>query len=462
MSIVPTPEAPSLSDGDAPTVLLIDDRPGHRESIGLVLRAEGYVVVETDTISKALTYVRRDPPNVVVSDVRLDTHDAGLRLLQVVRDQQPGLPIILYTGFPAIPDAVRALRLGAFDYIEFPVDAEVLLLAVSDALRVSPSRRMTLRQPYLQPFANSEEIVAASRAMQDVMRRVKRVARTKLPVLITGETGTGKELVAHAVHSNSDRASRGFVPVNCGGIPEALAESELFGYRKGSFTGALANKPGLVTEADGGTLFLDEVAELSPALQASLLRFLASGEIRPLGDNKVKRVDVRIVAATNRQLDHEVAERRLREDLFFRLKAAMFHVPPLRERLEDLDALVALWLPRLSAQVGVPVRRMAPNALSLLHRYSWQGNIRELYHVLELAVAMSESELISVENLGPEFTALAQRDESAGGRGPDDTHNERERLLRALQEHRWNASDTAASLGINRKTLWRWRRRFRL
>ena len=291
------------------------------------------------------------------------------------------------------------------------------------------------------------------------MRRVRRLGPTNVPVLLTGETGTGKDVVAQALHSCSRRASRRFVPVNCGAIPESLAESELFGHRKGAFTGAVADKRGLVTESDGGTLFLDEVAELTPAVQASLLRFLDSGEVRRVGDNEVRRVDVRIVAATNRSLDQQVAEGDFREDLYFRLKAATFHLPPLRERLEDLDALVAFWLPCLSAHAPTAVRGLTPSARARLRCYRWPGNVRELYHVLELAVATADGDLLTDEDLGPEFGVARGL-----GSAPrlDGAPGERDRVLSALERHRWNASQAARSLGVNRKTLWRWRQRLNL
>jgi DNA-binding NtrC family response regulator len=307
---------------------------------------------------------------------------------------------------------------------------------------------------------NFDQIVSASSAMREIMRRVARVGPTEVPVLIMGETGTGKELVARAIHANSRRASRPFVAVNCGAIPEGLAESELFGHRKGAFTSANTDKRGLVTDADGGTLFLDEVAELPPAIQASLLRFLDHGEVRRVGENQMTRIDARLVAATNRDLEREVAAGRFRDDLYFRLKAATFHLPPLRQRLDDLDALVACRLPELSARAGFPTRVLSPGARALLHRYEWPGNIRELSNVLELAVAMAEGELITEDALGPEFTALRTRTPAAGDGNPQDA--ERARILAALEAHRWHASDTARSLGVDRKTLWRWRRRLGL
>ena len=437
-------------------VLLVDDRGENRQSIAQLLTESGYQVRQAGDVTEAVAALRLLPFDLVLTDMRMEADDDGIQLLQAVRTERPDLPVIVYSGFPRVTDAVSVIKLGASDYLEFPLDPDQILLAVSNAVaarRCVPAAR-DARAQLSEPL---DDVVAASPAMRAVFDWVARIARTDIAVLLTGETGTGKELVARTLHAQSDRRARPFVPVNCGAIPEGLTEAELFGYRRGAFTGAVADKVGLVEQADGGTLFLDEIGEVTLATQVRLLRFLEDGEVRRLGEVKSRRVDVRVIAATNCALRDEVAGGRFRADLFFRLNVASRHLPPLRERPEDVDALVERWVPRLAAGVAPGVRSVSPCALALLRAHTWPGNVRELRNVLKYAVSLATGELLTEQDLAPLLGSESPMPQS--GSVHPTSEDDRDRLLAALNTHHWNHRRTAASLGISRTTLWRRLRR---
>jgi DNA-binding NtrC family response regulator len=382
---------------------------------------------------------------------------SGIALLEEILRAQPGACVVLMTAHGTIDSAVEAMRKGAFDYLTKPLDREVLLLAVSRAIErtrlVSENRR--LREELRGRF-RVENLVGAHGSMQEVFRVVHKVARSSSTVLIYGESGTGKELVARAIHVTSDRRDRPFLPVNVGALPETILEAELFGYEKGAFTGADARKIGLFEQASGSTLFLDEVGELKRDLQVKLLRVLQEREIIRVGGTEPVPVDVRVVAATNRDLEREVREGRFREDLFYRLNVIPIALPPLRERRTDIPLLVEHFL----AKHGEPgrARRIAPEALEALVAYAWPGNVRELESVVERTLLLAEGEVIRLEDL-PATVRMRGR---AGGGGipveiPDGGLDlddlERTLILRALEKSGGNVTRAARLLGLTRRTL---------
>jgi DNA-binding NtrC family response regulator len=409
-------------------------------------------------VLEGVTRLRALPTDVVFVDVEKETDQDALMPLQTLKGEFPYLPVIVYTDSPSLADAVRAIKLGASDYMALPAQTDEVRRAVKCAAdeRRDPSAAMSNVQAYRPPH----DIVAKSPVMRAVLDWIARIGNKDIPVLLTGETGTGKELVARAVHATSDRRARPFVPLNCGAIPADLFEAEMFGFGKGAFSGAVRDKPGLVEVAHCGSLFLDEIGELPLGLQVRLLRFLECGEVRRLGETKTVHVDVRVIAATNRSLRDEVNLGRFRADLYFRLNVAKCHIPPLRERLDDLDALAEHWLPRLAQRLAPGVRGINHSALSLLRCYAWPGNARELRNVLEQALTLASGPMLTVGDVTSalESTALA----AISGPVVSEHGQERDRLLEALERHHWKLRRTAATLGISRSTLWRRLRQHRI
>lgn len=440
-------------------VLLVDDRPDNRRTMAALLAHAGYGVEEAASVPEALSRLRAGLVDVVLSDVRMDAEDDGLTLLRTITARVSHPPVILYTGAPRTRDAVRSMKLGASDYLELPVDPDVFLLALANAIVANPGRRTAVDSQELVAGL-SHQVLAASPAMRAILDWARRIGRTDLAVLLTGETGTGKELIARAVHASSARSERSFVVVNCGAVPKELLEAELFGHQKGAFTGALADKAGLLEEAHRGTLFLDEVGEMLPSMQVALLRFLEDGEVRRPGATKVRYLDVRVITATNRDLRGLVARGGFRSDLYFRLNVADCHIPPLRERPEDLDALVATWLPRLAEHLASRVCDVTPGALARLRGHGWPGNVRELRNVLQRALTAASGDVLTEQDvaaaLGSDF--LGREQGHPGLSQKEEPH----RLLEALERHHWNRASAAASLGISRSTLWRKLRRYGL
>ena len=438
-------------------VLVVDDDAAMRDLLTEHLGEEGYQVEAAPGGRSAVERVRDGGVDLVITDVRMPDLE-GLDLMREIQSVDPAPTVITITGFGSIENAIRAMKLGAYDYLCKPFDIEELSMVVDRAMRERTLRRevATLRREVQRPYRLGN-LVGVSDPMRDVLEMVRRLSQSTAGVLITGESGTGKELVARALHYNSARARRPFVAVNCAAIPETLLESELFGHKRGAFTDARADHAGLVVEADGGTLFLDEIAELSPALQAKLLRVLQDREVRPVGATRTEKVDVRVIAATNRDLEIWMRDGRFREDLFYRLNVVGVHLPALRERPEDILPLCELFLARAAERIGKVAKPMSPPAVKLLLGYPWPGNVRELENVVERAVALSDDAEIRAEDLPPALRDRRAGDPLAGAMTRRLTLDEveREYILRVLQAEAGNKTRAAARLGLDRKTLYR-------
>jgi DNA-binding NtrC family response regulator len=445
-----------------PRILVVDDEENMVHFLTKLLRAEGFEVEGTCTGEAALDRLRATPFDLVMTDLRLPDAD-GLEILKVAREVHPDTAVVIITAYGTIESAVEAMRAGAYDYVTKPFRASEILQVVENALeRVRLRREVSqLRQVVEQRFGFAS-LVGKSAKMREIYTQIEKVASARGAVLIQGESGTGKELVAKAIHFNSPRKSGPFVVIDCAAIPETLQESELFGYERGAFTGAVATKKGLFEVAHGGTLFLDEVAELAAGLQVKLLRALQDGEIRRVGGTKTLRVDARVIAATNRDLAAEIQEGAFREDLFYRLNVFPIFLPPLRERSEDIPLLVDHFLHRLTHERPGPPKRFSPEALQAMMAYPWPGNVRELEHAVERAVLLSEGETITPHYLPPEI--LAPRGEltvvlsDSVGAFKDTmvrfVRDAETRLIqRALARSGGNRTQAARILGISRRAL---------
>jgi len=379
----------------AAQLLLVEDDNAMREMLESLFRQEGYVVSEAASASAALDLARETDFDVVLSDIKMPGK-SGLELVGELRELRPDTPVVLMTAFGSIDTAVDAMRAGAFGYTTKPFQPDEVIRTVKRALdrRAVEDSNRKLRGPASTP--SFKELIGASPAMRNVFSIIRRAAHVDATVLITGESGTGKEVVARTLHHHGRRAQKPFLPVNCTAIPEGLLESELFGHVRGAFTGAVATKRGLFERADGGTLFLDEIGDVGAGLQAKLLRALQDHEVRPVGSTQAVKVDVRIIAATNRNLDVEMEAGRFREDLYYRLNVIPIHLPPLRERPEDVPALVEAFVRKHS---GDRARRFSRDAIASLQSQVWRGNARELENVVERTLALSDADLLNVSDL---------------------------------------------------------------
>ncbi|TKB09014.1 sigma-54 dependent transcriptional regulator [Desulforhopalus sp. IMCC35007] len=374
-------------------VLIVDDEQGMRDFLKILLEKEGHKVITANKGTKALEILETKDIELVISDIRMPEM-SGIELLEIIKEKSPEMPIIMITAFASPDDAVIAMKNGAFDYISKPFNVEEIISVIRSATARNNSKIAT---PQLSE--SFPEIIGQSREMLKIFDMIRRVAPTPANVLIYGESGTGKELVAQAIHNHSKVASENFVPITCSAIPEDLMESELFGHVKGSFTGAIGDKPGLFNEADKGTAFLDEIGELTPIIQTKLLRVLQEREIKAVGGTKSKPIRVRIIAATNKVLEEEIRAGRFREDLFYRLAVVPIRVPPLRERKGDVPLLVDFFLKKYSQLLGKEVQEISSYAMQVLMNYDFPGNVRELENIIERGVALESSNIILPESL---------------------------------------------------------------
>jgi two-component system response regulator HydG len=447
-----------------PRLLIVDDDPEMRDALGSLFAAEGHLCELAADATSALDLVRRQTFDAVVSDILMEGMN-GLELLDRIKETHPALPVIVVTGVAGVSQAVDAIKRGAFGYAVKPCNVDELRRTVASALdaRLHPSESLRASTaPAAIETAATTALVGAGPAMRKLQTAIDFVARSSAPVLVTGETGVGKELVARAIHARSERRDRPFVAVNTSAIPQELLEGEIFGHVRGGFTGAIQARKGLLTEADGGTLLLDEIGDMSFGLQAKLLRVLQFGDVRPVGSDRIHHVDVRVIASTHRDLPALVKEGRFREDLYFRLDVLSVAVPPLRERTEDIPMLAAHFLAQACMRAPTsPVRSIGRDALRALSERAWPGNVRELASSIERAVVFGLDEMIDVNQLSPNPPGV---DAISGWPFPAESPWTIDRLNRAYAE--WVLARTggdkqsaAAILGIDLSTLYRWRRK---
>jgi len=441
---------------DAP-ILIVDDDPSQRRLIEFWLQEEGYSTIMATDGKSGLQLFEERSPKLIITDLRMPGID-GLDLLGRVKGIDQDVPVILITAFGTVANAVDAMKLGAADYILKPLIPEELKLSVRRALE---HKQLVDENQYLRDFAETafrfENLVGNSRKMRDVFEVAAQVARRDSTVLLLGESGTGKELLAKAIHQNSPRSKKPFVTINCGAIPENLIESELFGHRKGSFTGALTDRVGKFEAANEGTVFLDEIGDLSPSLQIRLLRVIQEREIDKIGYPQPIRVNVRIIAATHRNLRTMVEDAQFREDLFYRLSVVTINLPSLRERKEDIPLLIDHFLKKHCARYQIPALSISDEALEALMGHNWPGNVRELENVIEHLVVLGKGDVIKPEHLPPEVRQTKSRVSSISLKLPEQGISleevEKEILLQALEKHHWNQTTAARYLDISRKTL---------
>ncbi len=441
-------------------ILVVEDEQSMRELLTIMLKKETYQVSTLGDGQSAIEAIRREPFDLIITDVRMPGVD-GLQVLKAAKDLSPDTMIIMITAFATTETAVEAMKLGAYDYITKPFNLDEIKLVIKNALERKRLREENLRlRRELETQYRFENIVGKSAKIQAVFDTVRKIADSPSTVMITGESGTGKELVARAIHFNSQRRDKPFISVNCGAIPEGLMESELFGHVKGSFTGAVANKIGLFSAADGGTLFLDEITEIPALVQVKLLRAIQEREIRRVGDTKDTKVSVRLIAASNKELEKALADGTLREDLFYRLNVIPIRLPPLLERLEDIPLLAAHFVQKFGKELGKEVRGVAPDAMAVLERYHWPGNVRELENVIERAMVLGTGDTLTPDSLPesvrrPRPPAGFDLDLPQEGLDLEATLNQLEKKLLQLALERTNGVQTRAAeiLGMTFRQL---------
>jgi two-component system nitrogen regulation response regulator NtrX len=442
-------------------ILIVDDEKSIRDTLSAILRDEGLTPLTAESGEDALSMLREEKPDLIFLDIWMPGLD-GLETLSRIREMHPDQIVIMMSGHGSIETAVKSTKLGAYDFIEKPLSLEKLLLSTQNALKIG--QLVEENRELKAKIAKDYEMIGTSEPILTLKKQIAIAAPTSGWVLITGENGTGKELVARAIHSLSKRQHKLFVEVNCAAIPEELIESELFGHEKGSFTGATTQRRGKFDQAHEGTLFLDEIGDMSLKTQAKVLRILQERKFERVGGSKTIEVDVRVIAATNKDLEGEIAEGRFREDLYYRLNVIPFHVPPLRERREDIPLLVNHFLAHFCRQESREIKIMEDDAIAALVEYAWPGNVRELKNLIERIVIMTPDQTISRELLPQAFfdkslkTQKVQAQSSslnAGSFREAKEEFEREFLLYKLEENGWNISRTAEAVGIERSNLHR-------
>jgi two-component system, NtrC family, response regulator HydG len=441
-------------------ILVVDDDPGHLTTLKTIIKSWGYIVEVANDGGVAVDMVKSEPMDLVLMDVRM-AKMSGIEALEQIKAYNPAIPVIIMTAYSSVESAVEALKSGAYDYLMKPLDFEVLKLSIERACEHAglKEENKALKE-YLQADYNMTNIIGRSHPMKQLLDLMAMVAPSEATVLITGESGTGKELIARSLHFNSSRKDKPLVVVNCASITETLLESELFGHEKGAFTGADKRHEGRFMQANHGTIFLDEIGETSSTMQAKLLRVLQEKEVQRVGGEEILKVDVRIVAATNRDLQEDVAKRHFREDLFYRLNVVNLNMPPLRERQEDIPLLAQHFLKKFAEKNRKTVKGFVPLAMDMLLNYDWPGNVRELENVIERAVILITGEYITEKqlplNITKKYPDLATPPSASvsvmdGTRSLEDI--EKEAIITTLQASGGNKAETARRLGITRKTL---------
>jgi len=447
----------------AESILIVDDEPAILSSVSKILEDEGYQVTVAKSGAEALKQMANEPPDLVLLDIWMPDMD-GLETLKKIREQAPKFQVMMMSGHGSIETAVKAIKLGAYDYIEKPLSLDNIMLRIRHALdqRRLEEENLNLRTKVARRF----ELVGTSPAMQKLRQLIETAGPTTGRILIAGENGTGKELVARAIHMASPRREKPFVAVNCAAIPETLIESELLGHERGAFTGATTQKRGQFEQADGGTLFLDEIGDMSLSTQAKVLRVLQEQQFTRVGGNKLIKVDVRVIAASNKNLAQEIEKGNFREDLFYRLNVLPMEVPPLRERREDVPVLVRHFLRLAAEEQGLKLKEIAPAAVEALQQYDWPGNIRELRNLVERLLIMVPGPVIETSHVEgflqarPVVSGAAPAAAALAGQAYDSLKEarnafERDFIARKLREHNWNVSRTADDLKIERSHLHR-------
>lgn len=437
------------------TILIIDDEPIIRKLLARMMELEGYEVFQAADRVSGLKLLTAKTPQLVLCDVFLPDGN-GVEMVKEIKELQPETEVILLTAHGNIPDGVQAIKNGAFDYITKGDDNNKIIPIISRAMEKINSRPVQPSGSTVVPVRESafDTVLGHSRGLQQVIQLARKVAVTDVPVLLTGETGTGKEVFAQAIHNGSTRAKQPFVAINCSAFSKELLESEIFGHKTGAFTGALKDKKGLFEEANHGTIFLDEIGEMAYGLQAKLLRVLETGEYIKVGDTKPTKIDVRIVSATNRNLKEEIANSNFREDLYFRLSVFHLHLPPLRERREDIPELAAAFLKFFAAKMGKQVKGFAADCQAWMQSYAWPGNVRELRNVIERALIICD-DYITLDDMPLDFRSSTLSGSAADGDDFELAEAEHRHIQRVLQYTKGNKAEAARLLKIGLTTLYR-------
>lgn len=437
------------------TILIIDDEPIIRKLLARMMELEGYEVFQAADRASGLKLLTAKTPQLVLCDVFLPDGN-GVEMVKEIKELQPETEVILLTAHGNIPDGVQAIKNGAFDYITKGDDNNKIIPIISRAMEKINSRLVQPSGSTVVPVRESafDTVLGHSRGLQQVIQLARKVAVTDVPVLLTGETGTGKEVFAQAIHNGSARAKQPFVAINCSAFSKELLESEIFGHKAGAFTGALKDKKGLFEEANHGTIFLDEIGEMAYGLQAKLLRVLETGEYIKVGDTKPTKIDVRIVSATNRNLKEEIANSNFREDLYFRLSVFHLHLPPLRERREDIPELAAAFLKFFAAKMGKQVKGFAADCQAWMQSYAWPGNVRELRNVIERALIICD-DYITLDDMPLDFRSSTLSGSAADGDDFELAEAEHRHIQRVLQYTKGNKAEAARLLKIGLTTLYR-------
>lgn len=448
---------------DLPTaqILVVDDEPDHAEVMSEALRRMGHVCTLVHDLAAAQDELKHGQFDLIVTDLKMDSDTDGMDVLAAARASQPGAETVMVTAHGDIPTAKQAIKSGAYEFIEKPLDLDVFRTLCTRALQqvFLRSQNDNLRERLDEQYG-FEGIIGNSPAMREVITRLKQVAPSDIPVLITGESGTGKELVAQALHNNSKRSKKPFVPLNCAGLSESILEDELFGHVRGAFTGADKDRQGRFEFADGGTLFLDEVGDMPMVMQAKLLRVLESGEVVRLGANETRHVNVRLVSATNHTVEELVKDGTFREDLYFRIKGAAIHLPALRERREDIPPLVHHFVAKFAKEMDKPALTVAEDAMAMLMQHDWPGNVRQLINAVQNTVIVCDGEKIEPRHLPPDIAAGAGGDAAGAagkfsGGGMSLGQLEKQAIREALRITGGNREQAAKMLGIGERTLYR-------
>jgi len=440
------------------TILVVDDEPGVRSSLKGVLEDEGFRVITASSGEEGLKHIDKSKPDFVLLDIFMPSGIDGIETLRRIKSSGSNAAVIMISGHGNVDMAVTAMELGAMDFVEKPLSTDRILIRMNQALE-----KKKLQEDYVllkKEIDERYQMIGESLPMRELAAKIRQVAPTNGRVLIMGENGTGKELVAHAIHNNSKRSSQPFVQVNCAAIPEELIESELFGHEKGAFTGAIADTRGKFQQANGGTLLLDEIGDMSLQTQSKVLRVLEEQQFTRVGGRDAITVDVRVIAATNKDLSLEVQEERFRADLFYRLNVVPIYVPPLRERVEDIPLLATYFLTRFCQENGKREKKISQEAMNVLRSYGWPGNVRELKNLIERLVIMIPADAIKASDLPGNL--MEQQPISVSSMTLKEARNEFERkfILQALNLNNWKITDAAGQLGIERTNLYRKMRQY--